>query len=134
MARRKLSRADEQAAIVDAERIRDDIEAPLKRADLGRAVPSVVLSVRLPIETAEAFRALASERRQSLSELLSKAVTNFVCQNGPDFTVSRTLSQLILYHGAEPARLKDQWEADLSIQLERSEASVTASALVGAGS
>jgi hypothetical protein len=78
MARRELSREEEAEMIAEAERASDDLDTDLQVVPAGKMPSSVVLSVRLPLSTARALRAMAAEQGVSLSDLLNAAVTQFI--------------------------------------------------------
>lgn len=75
MARRRMSRLEEEQAIADAVAQRDDpaVEPTPVPARIGDDA-TVVLSVCLPVRQARELRALAAARGQSLSSLLDEAV------------------------------------------------------------
>ncbi len=86
MARKKMTEDEERQAIADAVQARDDdtIPAPV---ELKPGDGSVVLSVRLPIEKARALRAIAADRKQSLSAVLVDAVQAAISMGGPQIAV-----------------------------------------------
>ncbi len=103
MARRRLTDEEEQRLAQQAEAERDDpqnewVSSPV-RVSPGA---SVVLSVRLPIDRAQALRAAAADRKMSLSELLDEAVASLLAGGGPRLVASENITRLWVYGGLGP--------------------------------
>ena len=96
MARRTLSPEEEDAAIAEAERLRDLPSDQSRPVRMKRAASTVVLSVRLPLETARTLRALAAERNMSLPDLLTAVASNFAASPAPEFSAGGDASVFLV--------------------------------------
>ena len=93
MARRGISKLEEQQMIAAAEAARDAGVVP-ERANLKVASDaSAVLSVRLPVDELRALRAVAVDRGQSLSSLLQDAVLQLLTKPEPNVTATEQLQR-----------------------------------------
>jgi hypothetical protein len=103
MARKRLSAEEEAQAIADAVAMRDDPSVmPMRVPGRPTSSGSAVLSVRLPVGQVRMLRAMAAERRISLSEMLSEAVTSVLAGSGPTLSASKGASHLFMFGGVGP--------------------------------
>lgn len=88
MARRAMSRQEEEALVREAERLRDADTEPSGLRFSPNA--TAVLSVRLPMNDLRTLRSIAKARRISLSALLQEAVEQLLATDGPKVSVSQS--------------------------------------------
>ena len=124
MARRKLTREQEDQLIAASESLRDQTEAELARVE-GSTSPSamMVLSVRLPFSDLQKIRALAEDSEKSVSQLMQAAVEALISKPSPSYSDS-----IDKFFMASPLERSTSGSSEGHWEFPRLEAATTAAA------
>lgn len=105
MARRNLDPAEEERLIAEVEARRDAGEPLGEGRPVNRGTdPSVVLSVRISLEQMRLLRAVAQQRRETVSDVLKDALYAYTGIGGSRVWYGGSVQSVAFFSGLTPVR------------------------------